>query len=101
VSAKIVVLYPPPIDEAKFEHYYHGTHMPLMRKLIVPSTRVPTFRTRGPDGVPFYRMAEIHFPSLEELHAFGRSEDVKAARRSAEGIPTQPPIIMVCEQDRV
>jgi uncharacterized protein (TIGR02118 family) len=97
---KAIVLYPPPDDPQLFERRYHGEHMPLMRSLIEPESRIPTFRIRGPQGAPFYRMAEVHFASLEELNAFARSEAGQDARRSSERVSSGgKPIVLVCEPD--
>jgi uncharacterized protein (TIGR02118 family) len=100
MSIKVVVLYPPPIDEAAFEARYHGQHMPLMRGLIGPAERTPTFRIRGDGAARFYRMAEIHFASLAEVSAFGSSEGGQRARRSSEGVSSGgKPLLLICERD--
>lgn len=70
-----------------------------MRRLIAPASRVPTFRVRGPQGAPYYRMAEIHFVSLAELYTFGSSDDARVARRSAQAAAGVEPITLVCEAD--
>jgi uncharacterized protein (TIGR02118 family) len=100
MPVKVVVLYPQPTSEAAFEAAYHGQHMPLMHSLIEPASRVPTFRVRAPQGAPFYRQAEIHFPSLAELYAFANSEQAETARRSSERVSSGgKPIVLVCEAD--
>jgi uncharacterized protein (TIGR02118 family) len=99
MSIKLVVLYPPPIDELVFERLYHGQHMPLMRSLITPASRLRTYRVRMPDG-PFYRMAEVDFDDLGQLDAFARSEGGKGARRSSQHVSTGgEPCTLVCERD--
>jgi uncharacterized protein (TIGR02118 family) len=100
VSIKLVVLYPRPIDEEIFEQVYHNQHMPLMRRLITPAERTPTYRVRLPSDAPFYRMAEVHFASLAELEAFASSEEGKAARHSSSAVSTGgKPSILICERD--
>jgi uncharacterized protein (TIGR02118 family) len=100
VSIKLVVLYPRPIDEEAFERVYHEQHMPLMRRLITPAERVPTYRVRLPGDAQFYRMAEIHFDSFTELDAFANSEEAKNARRSSAAASTGgKPLVFVCERD--
>ena len=97
---KLIVLYPTPCDAGRFEDDYHGEHMPLMRSLIAPNSRLATFRVRGPGVAPYYRLAEVHFASLEELNAFARSEVGQGARRSSERVSSGgKPIVLVCEQD--
>lgn len=100
MSIKLVVLYPRPIDEAVFERAYHGQHMPLMRSLIAPTSRLRTHRVRMPDGAPFYRMAEVDFDDLAQLDAFARSEGGHGARRSAMQVSTGgDTCILICESD--
>ena len=100
MSVKLIVLYPRPIDEHVFERKYHGQHMPLMRSLIAPTSRLRTHRVRVPDNAPFYRMAEVDFDDVAQLDAFARSEGGKGARRSASELSTGgEPWTLVCEQD--
>ena len=100
MSIKLIVLYPRPIDEAVFEQVYHDQHMRLMRRLITPAERTPTYRVRLPGAAPFYRMAEVHFDSLAELEAFASSDEGKGARRSSEAVSTGgKPVVLVCEKD--
>ena len=100
MSAKIVVLYPHPTDPSAFERDYHGRHMPLMRQLVAPAGRVPTFAVKGPQSAVFYRMAEIHFDDLGALITFARSEDAQLARRSSESVSTGgTPLVLICERD--
>jgi uncharacterized protein (TIGR02118 family) len=100
VTIKLVVLYPQPIDEEVFEQIYHGQHMPLMRRLITPAERTPTYRVRLPADAPFYRMAEVHFDCLAELEAFATSEAGKGARHSSSAVSTGgKPLVLVCERD--
>jgi uncharacterized protein (TIGR02118 family) len=100
MPAKIVVLYPKPAEPDAFERAYHGEHMPMMRRIVVPAARVPTYAVRGPAGAPFYRMAEIHFADSEQLGEFARSEQAQIARLSAARLSTGgKPLVLVCEAD--
>ena len=100
MSIKLVVLYPRPIDESVFERMYHGQHIPLMRSLIAPASRVRTYRVRMPESSPFYRMAEVDFDDLAEFDAFARSDGSKGARRSAQQVSTGgEPWTLICERD--
>jgi uncharacterized protein (TIGR02118 family) len=102
LSIKLIVLYPPPVDEAAFERAYHTQHMPFMRSVISPSERVPTFRVTRSSGTPIYRVAQIDFENIAELEAFGRSEAGKRARRSSESVSTGgAPLVLICEKDPV
>ena len=100
MSIKLVVLYPTPIDPAAFERAYHAEHMPLMRRVITPPDRTPTFKVVGPQAAPFYRMAEVHFATLEDLSAFATSPEGRHARSSAQRLYTGgEPVVLVCEAD--
>ena len=100
MSIKLVVLYPQPVDEQLFERVYHGQHMPLMRSLVAPSSRLRTYRVRMPNGAPFYRMAEVDFADVAQLEAFATSEGGRAARHSATQASTGGETrILICEQD--
>jgi hypothetical protein len=102
VPVKFIVLYPRPLSEADFERSYHGEHLPLMRSLIVPAERLRTFKLSGPAGAPFYRLAEVDFPNIEELYAFVRSGPGAGARRSAQKVSTGgTPLVFVCAPDEV
>jgi uncharacterized protein (TIGR02118 family) len=99
MSIKLVVLYPQPVDEGEFERVYHSQHMPLMRSLIAPATRLRTYRVRMPNGAPFYRMAEVDFDDLAGLEAFARSDGGQAARQSASRASTGGETrILICEE---
>jgi uncharacterized protein (TIGR02118 family) len=101
MSAKIVVLYPQPKDPEQFEISYVGQHLPLMRRLLGPDVSLPTYRIRSTPQrpTPFYRMAEIHFPTLAELIAFAALEDSPVARASSEEVSSGgAPIVFVCER---
>lgn len=100
MAAKVLVLYPHPVEPAAFERSYHEQHMPMMRSMISPPSRVPTYRVEGGSSAPFYRVAEIHFDDLEQLRAFGASPDAEVARRSSRLNSTGgEPIVLVCLAD--
>ncbi|MGH8610884.1 MAG: EthD family reductase [Gammaproteobacteria bacterium] len=79
-----------------FEKLYHEEHVPMIVEKLVGKTRfVATKVVATPDGTPppFYRIAEIHFPSLEALQACAQSEGGKetvahAVEISSGGAPT-------------
>ena len=101
MSAKIVVLYPQPLDPVLFEQAYVATHLPLMRRLLGPGVPLPTFRTLSTPNrpAPFYRMAEIHFETLAQLRGFAASEQIELARSSSQHVSTGgPPLVLVCER---
>jgi uncharacterized protein (TIGR02118 family) len=102
MGAKLVVLYPKPLDTAEFERKYLSEHMSLMRTLVGPGIATPTYRSFGLAGgePPFYRMAEIHFPSREALVAYLQSEKRKIGQESSWKLSTGgTPTILLCEAD--
>ena len=103
MTAKLLVLYPKPLDPEAFEKQYHGQHMPLMRELVGPDVPLPTFKVLTPGGreQPFYRVAEIHFPDKDSLFAYLRQQDkIKRGQESSMAVSTGGhPIYLLCEQD--
>ncbi len=77
---KITVLYGHPIDAKAFESYYFATHMPIAAKIPGLARAELTRFTTGPNGEPaYYRMAELYFPSLEQMQAALQSVEGAAA----------------------
>ena len=82
-GAKLVVLYPFPADAEVFEKAYADEHVPLISAETMPGI-VKFVATRfigTADGSPppFYRMAELHFASLEALQAAASTEGAQQA----------------------
>jgi uncharacterized protein (TIGR02118 family) len=99
MPVKLVVLYPHPRDAQEFERQYLGKHLPLMRELLGPDVRLPTYLTVGAPDRPFYRVAEIHFGEMERLNEFVRSGKAAIGSKSAHEVSTGgPPVTLVCEE---
>src|SRR5258707_10274225 len=67
-------------------------------------TKIVATRVLGsPQGIsPFYRIAEIHFPSMQALEACAASEGGKEALAHAVKISSGgPPIFLVAEEETV
>ena len=101
-SAKLIVAYPQPKDVEAFDTVYQNEHVPLaVAKLAGKTKIVSTKILQSPQGTPpFYRIAEVHFPSMEVLQqcaesAGGKETLAHAAKISSGG----PPVIMVAEED--
>ena len=101
-SAKLIVAYPPPVDVAAFEKVYVEEHVPLaIAKLEGKTKIVATKILASPHGKPpFYRVAEVHFPSLKVLEecaasAGGRETLANALKISSGG----PPVIMIALEE--
>jgi uncharacterized protein (TIGR02118 family) len=102
MPAKLVVLYPKPLDPDEFEKKYHSEHLPLMRKLLGPDIPLPTYRTFAPPGLElsFYRVAEIHFPDRDALLAYLQSEKRKVGKESSWKLSTGGnPTVLLCSAD--
>jgi uncharacterized protein (TIGR02118 family) len=71
-GVKLVVIYPRPKDIEVFEKLYQEEHVPMAVDKLAGKTKfIATKVVATPDGTPppFYRIAEVYFPSLEALQA--------------------------------
>jgi uncharacterized protein (TIGR02118 family) len=103
-GAKLIVIYPSPRDVSTFERAYTQDHAPMVTpqnfkgiKKFVASRAVGT-----PDGSPppFFRVAELHFPSMEALQAAAASPSAQKVVAHAVSISTGgKPIVLVAEED--
>ena len=102
-GAKLVVLYPYPADADVFERVYTEEHIPMvnpetmegMTKFI--GTKI--IGTADGSPPPFYRMAELHFPSLEALQKVASSEGAqKAVAHAVEISSGGLPLFLVAEE---
>jgi uncharacterized protein (TIGR02118 family) len=101
-SVKIVVIYPHPTDEAEFERAYAQEHVPMLEDKLKGVTRlVLTKVLTSPQGkVAAYRLAEVHFSTLEDLNKAVESDDGKAIIEHARKISTGgPPIMLICTDE--
>ena len=101
-SAKLIVAYPPPVDIDAFEKLYVEEHVPLaVAKLAGKTKIVATKILASPQGKPlFYRVAEVHFPSMKVLEECAASVGGKQTLANAVKISSGgPPVIMIGEED--
>ena len=103
-GAKIVVIYPTPRDVTTFERAYTQDHGPMVTPQNFKGlTRFVASKVVGtPDGSPppFYRVAELHFPSMEALQAAAASPSAQKVVAHAVSISTGgKPIVLVAEED--
>ena len=101
-GVKIVVIYPRPKDEEAFEQAYKDEHLPLAESKLKGMTRlVATKVLSSPQGkVMLYRIAEVHFSSMDDLNKCVESEGGQEVIAHAAKISTGgPPILLVCEED--
>jgi len=101
-SAKLVVLYPRPKDVEAFEKVYQNEHVPMAVAKMRGKTKIVASRIlASPQGIPqFYRIAEVHFPSMEALQACAASEGGKETVAHAVSISSGgAPIFLVAEEE--
>ncbi len=101
-SVKIVVIYPHPTDEAEFERVYTGEHIPMVEEKLKGITRLVLSKVvSSPQGkVAAYRLAEVHFSSMDDLNNAISSDAGQAIVAHAQKISTGgPPIILICTDE--
>jgi uncharacterized protein (TIGR02118 family) len=101
-DVKIVVIYPRPHDEEAFERAYKDEHLPLAEQKLKGMTRlVATKILTSPQGkVTAYRIAEVHFSSLDDLNKCMESDGGKEVVAHAAKISTGgAPLLLVCEEE--
>ena len=101
-SVKLIVAYPQPKDAAAFEKVYAEEHVPMAIANLHGKTKIVATKVLpSPQGDnPIYRVAEVHFPSMEALQkcaesAGGKQTLANAAKISSGG----PPVILIAEED--
>jgi uncharacterized protein (TIGR02118 family) len=94
-NVKLVVIYPRPKNVDTFENIYQSEHVPLAVAKLGGKTKMVATKILGsPQGVPpFYRVAEVYFPSMQALEECAASEGGKevlanAVKISSGGAPT-------------
>ncbi len=99
---KVVVIYPRPKDVDVFEKAYTKEHVPMAIEKLKGKTKFVATKVIGsPQGTPpFYRIAEIHFPTRQALDACLNSEDAKQTVAHAVSISTGgQPIFLIAEEE--
>ncbi|MGH8610885.1 MAG: EthD family reductase [Gammaproteobacteria bacterium] len=101
-GVKLIVMYPRPLDIDAFEKLYQEEHVPMaVEKLSGKTKFVATKVVATPGGTPppFYRIAEVHFPSLETLQACAQSEGGKETVAHAVEISSGgTPVFLIAEE---
>jgi len=100
-AAKLMVMYPPPKDVQTFERVYVDEHVPMAVKKLAGKTKIVATKVQSsPQGKPaFYRIAEVHFPSLEALQACAASAGGKETLAHAAKISTGgAPVVLIAEE---
>ena len=101
-NVKLIVMYPRPKDINTFEKLYQTEHVPMAVEKLKGKTKLVASKIiASPQGtLPFYRIAEVHFPSMEALQACAASQDGKATLGHAAQISSGgAPVIMIAEEE--
>ena len=101
-AVKFMVIYPRPKDIEAFEKVYQEKHVPMAVEKLLGKTKFVATKVLGsPQGTPpFYRIAEIHFPSMEALQTCAASQGAKETLAHAASISTGgSPIFLVAEEE--
>ena len=100
-GVKFMVIYPRPTDIEAFEKAYQDEHVPMAVEKLAGKTKFVASKVlASPQGVPpFYRIVEIHFPSIEALETCAASAGAKETLAHAVSISTGgKPIFLVAEE---
>jgi uncharacterized protein (TIGR02118 family) len=94
---KVTILYNHPNDPETFEQYYAQTHLPLASKMQGITRLELTRFGPGPDGTKpaYYRMAELYFPSEDQLQTTLGSAEGQAAVADLSNFATGGVTILV------
>ena len=101
-AVKFMVIYPRPKDIEAFEKVYQEKHVPMAVEKLIGKTKFVATKVLGsPQGTPpFYRIAEIYFPSMEALQTCAASQGAKETLAHAVSISTGgSPIFLVAEEE--
>jgi uncharacterized protein (TIGR02118 family) len=101
-SVKLIVAYPQPLDPDAFEKVYQQEHVPMAIANLAGKTKIVATKVlQSPQGKPqFYRVVEVHFPSMEALQRCAESDGGKETLAHAVRISSGgPPVIMIAKED--
>src|SRR5262245_52480257 len=103
-GAKLIVIYPSPRDVSTFERAYVQDHAPMVTpqnfRGIKKFVASKVIGTADGSATPFYRVAELHFPSMEVLQEAAASPSAQKAVAHAVSISSGgKPIFLVAEED--
>jgi len=101
-GVKLVVMYPRPKDVDAFEKLYQSEHVPMAVEKLAGKTKFVASKViASPQGTPpFYRIAEVHFPTMAALQACAASEGGKQTLGHAAQISSGgPPVMLIAEEE--
>ena len=102
-EVKLVVIYPTPTDVEAFERVFAEEHVSMVNEKVPNKTRWTTAKVVGSptgDELPFQRVTELYFPSVEALQEALGSEGGQETAGHAVSISTGgPPVLLVAEEE--
>jgi len=90
-TAKLIVMYPTPADVEIFEQRYAQEHVPMAVEKLAGKTRFVASLIKssiGQEQAPFHRIAEVYFPSMQDLEACLNSSGGQETAQHAIDIST-------------
>jgi uncharacterized protein (TIGR02118 family) len=102
LGAQVLELYNVPADPTAFEQYYHGTHIPIAKRM--PGLRSYVIN-KGPlasvGGAPYYLVAVLSFDSMDAIQAAMRSPEGQAMLADVPNFATGGVTIVMYETETV
>lgn len=98
--ATLIILYQHPEDPAAFEDYYANRHIPDAAEHMPGVTGAQNLRIIGtPDGEPspYYRVSQLSYESLDDLHAVITSAEGKAVLADLANFATGGVTVMLAD----
>lgn len=99
MAAHVLALYNTPTDPTHFEQYYHGTHVPIAKRL--PGLRSYTISVGAigsPAGpAPYYLIATLTFDSMAAIQAALTSPEGQATVADVPNFATGGVALMMYE----
>jgi uncharacterized protein (TIGR02118 family) len=94
-AAKLIVMYPTPTDVTVFERRYEHEHVPMAVEKLAGKIRFDANLVTSAPGqaqVPYHRIAEVYFPSMQALEDClsspgGQETAAHAVEISSGGVP--------------
>ena len=98
---KITALFGHPEDPEAFEEYYANNHRPLVDKIPNLQRFEAAKIVATPDGseLPYYRIAELYFESMEQMQSGMGSQEGQAATEDIPNFATGGATIFISEVD--
>jgi uncharacterized protein (TIGR02118 family) len=100
---RVIVLYPRPTDSAEFERKYEE-HLSWVSKRIPGLSRFMVGKilsTPSGETPPFYRIAQLSFPSMDALQAALQSPGTQEAVADAVALSSGgAPVFLIAEEEQ-